>query len=49
MLTDDQEMKRLFISMCPLSHYEDDLVNFIKRVVTQIATLVNPFDPESKM
>ena len=49
MLTYDQKRNRLFISMYLLSHFGDDPCDFIKRVITQIETLVNHFDPESKM
>ena len=46
MLTNDQERIQLNISRHPLSHFEDDSGDFIKRVVTQDETLVHHFDQE---
>ena len=49
MLTDDQKRTRLNIYRHLLYLYEDDLGDFIQRVVTQDETWVNHFDPVSKM
>ena len=49
MLTDDQKRTRLHISRYMLSRYDDDMGDFIERVVTQDETCVHHFDPESKL
>ena len=49
MLTDDQKRTQLDISRYLLSRFEDDLCDFIKRVVTQDETWTHHHDPESKM
>ena len=49
MLIDDQKRTQLDISGYFLSRYEDDLGNFIERVVTHDETWVHNFDRESKM
>ena len=49
MLTDGQKRTQLDISRYLLSHYDDELGGFIERIVTQDATRVHYFDPESNM
>ena len=49
MLTDDQKRTWLYICRYLLSPYEDDLSDFIERVVNEDETWVHHFDPESKM
>ena len=49
MLIDDQKRTQLDISRYFLSRFEDDLGNFVERVVTQDETWVHNFDLESKM
>ena len=44
MLTDDQKRTLLDISRYLLSHYENDLGDFIERVVTKDETWVHHFD-----
>ena len=48
-LSNDEKRTRLNISRYLLSHYEDDLGDFIERVETQDETWVRHFGPESKM
>ena len=49
MLTDDQKLSRLDISVYLLSRYEDDQGALMDRVVTLDETWVHHFDPASKM
>ena len=49
MLTDDQKRTRLDISRYLLSHYEDDVGDFIEGIVTQDETWFHHFDSGSKM
>ena len=49
MLTNDQKRTWLNITKYFLSRYDDDLSNFLERVVTQDETWFHRFDPESKM
>ena len=49
MLTDDQKRTWLHISRYLLSRYEDDPVDFFKRVGTQDKIWVHHFEPESIM
>ena len=45
----DQKRTRLNISRSLLSRYEDDLGDFIERVVAQVEIWVHHFDTESKL